>query len=138
MKRCHQNLDPSSFKPTDIPTPESGNVPPIELTGGREDETQDPTWEPAGRQEIQPNTNGSTNTMEESRTRYWLRSRPEETPIVCDSPPSAVVEGQTDTEATEVEPSTSPVVEVVGERRGEDSGTTPPRYNFRPLPGRKI
>lgn len=25
MKRCHQNLDPSSFNPTNIPTPESGN-----------------------------------------------------------------------------------------------------------------
>ncbi|PNF40763.1 hypothetical protein B7P43_G17610 [Cryptotermes secundus] len=137
MKRGHKNLDPSSFKATDIPTPESGNVPPMETTDGR-DETQDPTWEPARRQEIQPTTNDSTDTREEPRTRYWLRSRPAETPIVCDSPPSPTVEGQADTDATEAEPSTSPVVEVVEERGGEDSDTAPPRYNFRPLPGRKI
>ena len=87
--------------------------------------------------EVQP-TNECDNMREESRTRYWLRSRPAENPIVCDSPPSAVVEGQTDTEATEVEPPTSSVVEVVEERGGDDSGTSPPRYNFRPLPGRKI
>ena len=79
MKRCHQKPDPLSFKTTDNPTPESENgdqqegrdeeevtspmletyfatgsstatVPPMELTSEREDETQDPTWEPARRQ----------------------------------------------------------------------------------------
>jgi hypothetical protein len=162
MKRCHQKTPSLPSIPTGIPTAESERdggqertdeegmtspipynnfensdssvpIPPVEINDEREDQTQDPTWEPRVRQETR-----ITDDRRESGTRYWLRHRQEDTQAVPDDVASEAVEEQTDNEATGIESLTSQKVEVGQEQKRDEGNTSSPQYNFRPLPGRKL
>jgi hypothetical protein len=166
MKRCYRKVPPLSPVPTDIPTSASereggqevtdeervtspssynhhanGNssapVPLVEIDEESEDLTQDPTWEPGRRQETRITTDEPSDLMQESRARYWLRNRPAGTQAGPDVTPPEAVEEQTDNEAMGTEPVTSSADEVGRDQIREEGDRSIPRYNFRPLPGRR-
>jgi hypothetical protein len=97
-------------------------MPPTLTDERTEDRSQDPTWEPGRRQEVQRPTD---ETPGPSGARYWLRSRQGEQRVASGEPPTEREGEGVDTET--------------GNVRGQEEGTEqPPRYSFRPLPGRKI
>jgi hypothetical protein len=167
MKRCYRKVPPSPTAPTDIPTSASeenggqeatdeervtspipynnlanGNssapAPPEEINEEREDLTQDPTWEPGRRLETRTTTDDQSDLGQEPRARYWLRNRPADTQADHDVTPPEVVQEQNDNEAIEAEPVTGLADEVERDQIRDVGDRSIQRYNFRPLPGRRL
>jgi hypothetical protein len=113
---------------------------PSTLTDERtEDRSQDPTWEPSRRQGIQRPADESPSTRRKTVARYWLRSRQGENTVEYGETPTGLhAEGTTDTEAVKAEPPESALPEAGNVLQQEEGTEQPPRYNFRPLSGRKF
>jgi transposase InsO family protein len=119
---------------------ESNSVfPPPTVTNDRsEDRIQDATWEPSRPQETRMSTQEPPETGRETGARYWLRSRQRERPVTSNETPTEIEGEGHGREAVEVEPPPSALPET-GNVLAQAEGTEQtPRYNFRPLPGRKI
>jgi transposase InsO family protein len=167
MKRCYRKIPPSSPVCIDNPpsaseensgqemmneervtspipyrhpanSNSSAQAPPEDIDEAREDLTQDPTWTPGRWQETRNPTNEQSTPMQESRARYWLRSRPADTQAGPDVTPPEVVDEHMDSEVMGPEPLTSPAGEVERDQIRDEGDRPLPRYNFRPLPGRTI
>ena len=112
---------------------------PTTLTGERtEDRSQDPTWEPSRHQEVQRATDKTPDTGRETGARYWLRSRQGEDTVASDATPTEREGEGSDPEETDAEPRPSGLPETGNVPEHEEGTEQPPRYNLRPLPGRKI
>jgi hypothetical protein len=71
------------------------------------------------------------------RHEYWLRDRPPNRQAVSSDDTPEVALETNDSESTGVDPPTSQPVEV-GQDQTRDEGNQFRRYDFRPLPGRKL
>jgi hypothetical protein len=112
---------------------------PTTFTGERtEDRSQDPTWEPSRHQEVPRAAAESPDTGREAGARYWLRSRPGEDTVAPERTPTEIEGERIDPEETDAEPPPSALPEAGNVLAHEEGTEQPPRYNFRPLPGRKI
>jgi hypothetical protein len=114
----------------------SSVVTPPTLTDERtEYQSQDPTWEPSRRQEVQRSTD---ETSVSSGARYCLRSIQGENTVASGETPTEIEGEGVDTERLDADPPPSTLLET-GNVRGEEEGPEqPPRYNLRPFPGREI
>jgi hypothetical protein len=81
-----------------------GPAPPATIDGEIEDQTQDPTWYPEGRQGNQLPADGTSSSGEDSGARYGLPSRQGESP------------GTPDATQTEVTRETEPPMNSADER----------------------
>jgi hypothetical protein len=108
---------------------------PTTIEGEGEDQTQDLTWQPEREPEIPLSSEGTAELGEDSEVRYELRSRQAGAHDTTRDTQTEVNVGKFDTAAKETEPPASLVDET-----GSDQvkGEPPPRYHFRPLPGRKL
>jgi hypothetical protein len=76
-------------------------TPPTLTDERTKDRSQEPTWEPSRRQEIQKPTEESPNTGKERVARYCLRSRPGENTVESGETPTEIQdEGTTDTKGS--------------------------------------
>jgi hypothetical protein len=107
--------------------------PPVETNNENEDQTQDPTWKP--RVQLETRT---TDDRIEARHGYWLRDRSLDMQAAPSDDVSEVVEKQIDNAARGTEPLESPIVEAGQEQIRDEGNDSTPRYNLRPLPGRKL
>jgi transposase InsO family protein len=106
--------------------------PPVETNNGHEDQIQDPTWAPGAQLETQDNQDKIAG-----RHEYWLRDRPAHRQAVSSDVTLEVALETNDSESTGVDPPTNQPVEI-GQDETQNESDQLPRYDFRPLPGRKL
>jgi hypothetical protein len=164
MKRCYRRIAASTSTRTDIPDREpegegrqsmmeeeevtspipfdrsdnsdsSGPAPPAIIDGEIEDQTQDPTWYPEGRQGNQLPADGTSSSGEDSAARYGLRSRQGESPGTLDATQTEVAGETAEKAETETEPPTNSADESESDQ--VKKGPTP-SYNLHPFPGRRF
>jgi hypothetical protein len=106
--------------------------PPVETNDGHEDQIQDPTWKPGAQLETQDNQDRVAG-----RHEYWLRDRPTNRQTVSSDDTPEVALETNDSESAEVDPPTNQPVET-GQDETRNESNQIRRYNFRPLPGKKL
>jgi hypothetical protein len=110
-------------------------APPATIEGEIVDQTPGPTRHPEIQQEIQLPFEGTADVGEDSGDRYELRSRQAGTRKTTDDRQVEVDAEQSHTVAMGSEPPASSADEMATD---QVKGKAAPRYNLRPLPGRKL
>lgn len=108
----------------------SAPIPPVGSNVEREDQSQDPTWEPRRQPEIQTTASGTQGKNPGLRIGCYA-----DTQATPDYPSTEVIEEQNDIEVAGTEPLTNPTGEVY--QIWENGDAPLPRYNLRSLPGRR-
>jgi transposase InsO family protein len=109
--------------------------PPTRIGGWAQGRRQDPTWE---RPEVRMSAEESPGTGSETGAGYWLRSRQGESTVAPNETLTGIGGEGMDSEPAEVEPSPIELRETGNVLLQEEGTEHRPRYNLRPLPGRKI